>query len=147
MHSWLASILWPDQDQDDSVLTAQLLELERLRQLTTPTLVEQRHKQLFWGKMQIFRIKCILSVKHSDIDDYNTEAKDDNLGDFIDEDSFDRRKFIVQAVNDLWDIHAASESLGWGSDMLTKDRGCELVMIGRYLDRSALSCGFTSCLA
>jgi len=146
MHAWLASILWPDQDQDDRVLKAQLTELEKLRKLTTTQLIEQRHRQLHSGKMQIFRIKGIVSVKHPIIDG-SVAVDDDDLTNSTDEDGFDRRKYIVQAVNDLWDIHAGSESLDWGSDEKPQVRLCKLVVIGRYLDRSALSSGFTSCLA
>jgi len=146
MHARLASILWPDQDQDDRVLKAQLTELEKLRKLTTTQLIEQRHRQLHSGKMQIFRIKGIVSVKHPIIDG-SVAVDDDDLTNSTDEDGFDRRKYIVQAVNDLWDIHAGSESLDWGSDEKPQVRLCKLVVIGRYLDRSALSSGFTSCLA
>lgn len=145
MHAWLASILWPDQDQDDSVLKAQLSELEKLGKVTTPELMEKRQAQLRSGKMKIFRIKGIMSVKHPMINDSATTDYDD-LTNFIDEDRFDRRKYIVQGVNDLWEIHAASESLCWRSDESTQARLCKLVVIGRYLDRSALSSGFTSCL-
>jgi len=146
MHAWLASILWPDQDKDDSVLKAQLNKLEKLGKITTPELVEQRQKQLHSGKMQIFRIKGIVSVKHPMIDG-NAVVDENDMTTSIDENGFDRQTYIVQAVNDLWEIHTASESLGWASDEPAQDRLCKLVVIGRYLDRAALSSGFTSCLA
>lgn len=146
MHAWLASVLWPDQDEDDSVLTAQLNKLEKLGMITTPELIKQRQKKLQLGKMQIFRIKGIVSVKHPIIDG-NTTVDDNDMTTSIDEDGFDRLKYIVQGVNDLWDIHAASESLGWASDEPVEARLCKLVIIGRHLDRATLSTGFTSCLA
>jgi len=140
MNAWLASILWPDQDENNQVLQAQLHELEKLGRLTSTKLIEQRRNKLV-GKMRIFRIKGILSVKHS----INEVAASDKENMTIDANGLDSRKYIVQAVNDLWEIHAASKSLNWDSDEV-KNRLCKLVVIGRYLDRSALNSGFASCL-
>lgn len=133
MNSWLASILWPDQDKEDNLLKAELEELERMNQITIPDVVETRRKDELMNKMHIFRIKGIISVQHDCLDD---EAE------FVGENLLDTRKFIVQAVNDLWEIHPSTES--W---KLSDKRICKLVVIGRNLNREELSTGYQSCIS
>jgi len=153
MHGWLASVLWPDQDEDDKVLRARLeasLEADRRDAeaggggggggggdgnnkghgggIVGPpalgsTAHDERRKR---GTMSVFRIKGILSVRHPlDVDGDGTVIPDDDPDydpvtgarsgpDAIDPlTGLDRRRYIVQAVNDLWDIHPAGDALRW----------------------------------
>jgi G3E family GTPase len=137
MNFWLASILWPDQDKEDSVLTAELRKLEDMGQITTPELVERRRREETQEKMLIFRVKGILSVYHMNLIDVEEE---DKL--CIDESRLDRRKYIVQAVNDLWEINPMHSSEDWD---IKEGRICKLVLIGRNLDKDILSDGFRAC--
>lgn len=130
IHSWLASILWPDQDKDDGILTAQLQELERLGTITTPDLLEQRKNEYTF--LKIFRIKGILSIICPE--DEDTEEYCEN--------GLETRKYIVQAVNDLWDIQPAAMAHRWTQD---EERECKLVIIGRNLNDDVLLSGFRSC--
>ena len=91
--------------------------------------------------MQLFRIKGILSIRHANVD-----ADDDP---YVDETGLDARRYIVQAVHDLWEIHPASDDLQWdrlldGEDTLPA-RTCKLVVIGRFLQEEELRTGFRSC--
>jgi G3E family GTPase len=137
INTWLASILWPDQDKDDNILKAQLEELERLNQITTPEIMDKRRKDELMNQMHIFRIKGILSIQHDDSEIIDIEEKE-----FICEGSIDKRKFIVQAVNDLWEIHAANSSECWIPD---DKRICKVVIIGRNLKSEQLLSDFKSC--
>ncbi len=137
MNTWLASILWPDQDQDDKILKAQLDELERLNQITTPELAHKRRQNQLVNQMNVFRIKGIISVQHDE-----SEVIDESES-FCDSELLDCRKFIVQAVNDLWEIHPANNSECWTS---TDERICKVVLIGRNLKTTQLLSGFKSCL-
>ena len=119
---WLATICWPggEQDEDEAILKEQLIQLEEQNVITTPQLQHQllQNKR---SSMEIFRIKGILSVD------------DDDSG----------RKFIVQAVHDLWDVYASqSEALIWKPDEV---RCCKIVLIGRNLNLQTLKEGFQSC--
>ncbi len=144
IHSWLASILWPDQDESDGILKAQLHELERIGQITTPELVERRKREEIDVKMLIFRVKGVVSVYHpkNEFDSYNDDVCVSQQQ-HNDSDLLDGRKFIVQAVNDLWDINPASEAQGWKDG---ETRVCKVVIIGRNLDFEALELGFKACL-
>jgi G3E family GTPase len=128
VHSWLASILWPDQDKDDGILTVQLQELERLGKITTPDLLAQRKNEYTF--LKIFRIKGILSITCPE--DEDTESYCEN--------GLDKRKYAVQSVNDLWDITAMAHR--WKQD---EQRECKLVIIGRNLNDDVLLSGFRSC--
>ncbi|EED88759.1 predicted protein, partial [Thalassiosira pseudonana CCMP1335] len=81
VNSWLASVLWPDQDEKDKVLRAHGL---------------------------------------------------------------DQRRYIAQAVNDLWDIVPASDNLHWNQN---DTRCCKIVVIGKWLDEVKLKQQFESCFA
>jgi G3E family GTPase len=128
MNKWLASILWPNQDEQDKVLRARL-EQESVA-VSSPSF-----------EMQIFRIKGILSVSHTDPDTDNEP--------YLDQDGLDSRRYIVQAVHDLWEIHPASDDLQWDRPLDGQDalpvRTCKLVFIGRFLKEDDLRTGFTSC--
>jgi hypothetical protein len=139
MNTWLASVLWPDQDEHDRVLKAQLDGLEKLNQITTEELIEHRRKKILGGSMHIFRVKGILSVIHP-------FGYEDERMDVIEENGLDKRRYIVQAVNDLWDILPASDSLNWSNTLgAPEERISKLVVIGRHLDRKELMEGFKSC--
>ena len=83
--------------------------------------------------MELFRIKGVLSVKHSGL------IEEDKP--FVDHDGIDTRRFIVQGVYDTWEIHPASENLRWEA---SEDRSCKLIIIGRYLNGEELQSGFQS---
>ena len=58
------------------------------------------------------------------------------------ENGLDKRRFIVQAVNDLWDVLPASENLCWDAN---DTRWCKIVVIGKWLDNDQLQKGFNEC--
>jgi G3E family GTPase len=131
LNKWLADILWPDQDQTDKVLTAMLHQSE-----TTPI-----QKKL--PSTQLFRIKGIVSVKkmsngaeEGDDDDQDDKRYTDRVT------LLDRRRYIVQAVHDLWEVHPASDNLQWEAD---EERVCKMVLIGKGLQSEKLRAGFLDC--
>jgi G3E family GTPase len=124
MNAWLAEALWPNQDAEDKVLRAMLEKPNE-----THALPPQDSKQ-----QRIYRIKGILSVLHNGVDDIDERYKT--------RDKLDTRRHIVQAVHDLWDIHAASDDLQWASD---EERTCKVVVIGRHLQSDVLKQGFLAC--
>ena len=97
-------------------------------------------------QQQIFRIKGILSIQHGPDDDDNSNDDDDKEEDRWTHPGtrIDRRRFIVQAVHDLWDIYPASG----GPDAVWDDkdpRTSQLVVIGRHLQGAALQRAFEAC--
>lgn len=126
---WLASILWPNQDEQEKVLR------ERLDHSSVAAAFAKR--SLDDTTQQIFRIKGVVGVTNADIDD----SSDD---DFVDSTGVDTRRFIVQAVHDTWEIHPASHDLRWTKKEV---RSSKLVVIGRYLQEESLRTGFNACLA
>eukprot|EP00541_Cyclophora_tenuis_P018772 CAMPEP_0116577576 /NCGR_PEP_ID=MMETSP0397-20121206/21229_1 /TAXON_ID=216820 /ORGANISM="Cyclophora tenuis, Strain ECT3854" /LENGTH=152 /DNA_ID=CAMNT_0004106873 /DNA_START=188 /DNA_END=646 /DNA_ORIENTATION=- len=144
MNAWLASLLWPDQDEQDKVLRARLEAKDE-----APN--HQSRPLATLNGMQLYRIKGILSVVHS---------RDDHLDDedlvFVDSQGLDSRRFIVQAVYDLWEIHPAGPDLSWGrplggedeedgSEGVEEGRSCKLIFIGRNLNETDLKSGFDAC--
>jgi len=149
VHTWLASLLWPDQDEDDAVLTARLQQLMKEEEEaenggggdgSAQPSYDKSKQEVDSGKMRIFRIKGILSVRHdsSSLDDIDAPA------DAIDANGLDRRRHIVQGVNDLWEIHPGSDALRYEDG---EERVCKLIFIGRCLDRESLLKGFDACFA
>jgi hypothetical protein len=59
------------------------------------------------------------------------------------EDGLDQRRYIAQAVNDLWDIIPASDNLHWNEN----DTRCCKIVIGKWLDEIKLRQEFDSCFA
>lgn len=125
MNEWLASVLWPNQDEKDKVLRARL-------ESNDPSAHKRKEDST---TMQLFRVKGILSVKHSNLEDEDRA--------FVDDGAIDSRRFIVQAVYDLWEIHPASEALNWTA---SDQRSGKLVIIGRNLQNEELQRGFQSCI-
>mmetsp|Transcript_904 Transcript_904/g.1369 ORF Transcript_904/g.1369 Transcript_904/m.1369 type:complete len:419 (-) Transcript_904:140-1396(-) len=123
LNAWFASLLWPDQDKEDKILRAQL-ESGSFRASASETR----------STMQIFRAKGILSIKHHEVEE------EDKL--FVDKTGIDDRRFILQAVYDLWEAYPGSENLRWEEK---DDRICKLIIIGRILDHDVLEQGFKSC--
>ena len=151
LHRWLAEILWPNQDEQDKVLTERLHRLLSDRGPSTDATTKQQQQQ----SQQIFRIKGIVSVRHESTNDehYQESYLSDNAT------LLDARRFIVQAVHDLWDIHPASDDLAWDTitatdptlgacetDLKKEERTCKLVVIGRFLEEESLRAGFRSCM-
>ena len=118
VNMWLATILWPNQDEEDAIMRARVEE---------DFVPEQEPSE----EMKLFRIKGILSCHAQDEDK-----------EYVNDDGLDTRRFIVQAVHDLWEIHPASDDLQWNQD---ETRTCKLVLIGRYLRQDDLRAGFKSC--
>jgi G3E family GTPase len=134
MNRWLASILWPNQDEKDIILRA------RLEQDDEPSNQEGYHPD---ETMRIFRVKGILSVRHEEDD----VAPEDHQ--FVDHAGLDIRRYVVQAVHDLWEIHPASADLHWDQalpgETNVPSRSCKLVVIGRHLREEVLRSGFEAC--
>jgi hypothetical protein len=143
INSWLASILWPDQDESDKVLRARLEGRDFPSSFSRYAQSSERHQG-------IYRVKGILSVGHVVDDRTRTVAPESN--DYVDEglaaglvdprDGLDERRFIVQAVNDLWDVLPASEDLCWDA---AETRCCKVIIIGKWLDEGRLRDGFRDC--
>lgn len=147
VHSWLASILWPNQDENDTILRARL---EASPNAQHETRVQSAKDDDATRKSQtIYRAKGVLSVGHA-LDKFSNVIPSSN--DWVDEgvaaglvtsiDGTDRRRYILQAVHDLWDILPASEILHWEA---TETRCCKVILIGKYLKRQELQEGFNAC--
>ena len=134
----MADILWPNQDESDKILSA------RLEEDYSPDASGDGRQR---DEQKIYRVKGILSVRHA-VDQTGTVAPDDWAEegasvDFVSpDDGLDRRRYIVQAVNDLWDVLPASQNLCWGAD---ETRCCKVVVIGKWLNESQLQEGFREC--
>jgi G3E family GTPase len=128
MNVWLASILWPNQDEQEKVLRARLDNGTAAAAIRSPDDTTQ----------EIFRIKGVLSVSGAEVD-----IDDDAPQGSVDNNGVDTRRFIVQAVYDTWEIHPASYDLRWTKEEV---RSNKLVVIGRYLDEESLRTGFNACL-
>ena len=152
LNAWLADILWPDQDQTDTVLTAMLRKQEEERNAkaaalanvtaTTPYTssgghASSTHNSNMQQQQQIFRIKGIVSILSSE--DYEMNNSDV----VFDSEELDPRRFIVQAVHDLWDIQpVTSLDLYWDED---EARTGKVVVIGKFLQHQSLRDGFRKC--
>ena len=136
MNAWLASTLWPNQDEKDEVLRSRLEKsLEENTDVDTP----KRYggdAAVNDGQQQIFRIKGIVSVRcnRDKVEEKDWACCDPQTG-------INSRRFIIQAVYDLWECYASREDFG-----ADEDRECKLVVIGRHLHRKELLEGFRSCL-
>ncbi|CAJ1949831.1 unnamed protein product [Cylindrotheca closterium] len=123
LNKWLAHVLWPNQDAEDTVLTAML------HSSSAP-----KPKQD--NETVIFRCKGIVSVKG------NLDGDEDDKVHYDTSTGLDKRRFIVQAVHDLWEVHPASAELKWGDQ---EERDCKLIVIGKNLNEPDLRRGFRSC--
>jgi G3E family GTPase len=131
LNLWLASILWPNQDEKDSVLRARLETTAANISTNEVGNIDQQY---------IYRIKGVISIQHSKIpNDYNDE---DSIKYICSSTNLDRRRYIVQAVNDLWDVTPASDQLCWNEE---ETRCCKLVVIGKWLDEDRLRREFEEC--
>jgi G3E family GTPase len=135
LDQWLASLLWPNQDEQDKVLRARLDGVE-----TTHAARPRSVESIVSSTTELYRIKGILSVGYNM--DY-TAINADAAVEFTDDHGLDSRRFIVQAVHDLWETHPASRELRWDSEEV---RDCKVVFIGRNLKKEDLRKGFLSCM-
>jgi G3E family GTPase len=145
LNAWLADILWPHQDESNQVLTALLHDPSKKDEFMS--------KQNKTQAQKIFRIKGIVSVVHdvehlldaTEVDKYTTPVaavagtgtatKNNPL-------LLDRRRYIIQAVHDLWEVHPASDNLQFEED---DDRDGKMVVIGKHLPKHRLEHGFQAC--
>lgn len=146
INTWLASVLWPDQDESDKVVRARLEEDLK----NNPSIKSNTTQPTHGKKQNIYRLKGVISIGHA-LDDTarnvipgTNDWVDDGLaaGLVSLDDGLDKRRFIVQAVNDLWDILPASQNLHWGAN---ETRCCKIVVIGKWLDEGKLQKGFQDC--
>jgi G3E family GTPase len=138
VNQWLASILWPHQDnvlsRDHGLVGNSMPNFD----FSTP---DAGTRGAIAQQQQIFRLKGVLSVW------YDSENEGDE-GDLFkiqsDEGALDLRRFLVQGVYDLFDIHACtSPDLYWQRE---EERCGRLIVIGRCLDGAELQRGFDQCL-
>lgn len=121
LHQWLAEILWPNQDERNDVLQ---------EAVATGHIVSSSDTE-----SHIFRMKGILSVaSHSDSRLDTTE--------YLDEQRVDRRRYILQVVHDLWEVHPGLD-LKWNED---EHRQSKVVVIGKHLKAGELRDGLHSCV-
>lgn len=136
INTWMASLLWPNQDEQDRVLRARLEQDDSIEH-------QPSGKKEGQNATQIFRIKGILSVQRGK-SDIEKEEKE-----FLNTEGIDVRRYIVQAVHDLWEIHPASSDLRWDrlldGETDLPSRTCKLIVIGRFLQENELKSGFASC--
>ena len=143
LNKWLASVLWPNQDEMDKVLRARLEESLRTSPYENPVTKTTGKED---GSV-IYRVKGICSIQHlidseGDIIPASNDFVDEALNTgFVKQDGLDRRRFIVQAVHDLWDV-VPSENLFWDSN---ETRCCKIIVIGKRLDEQVLREGFLEC--
>lgn len=133
LNAWLAEILWPQQDESNQVLTALLHDSTKKEQFHE----HQKQQQI----MQIYRIKGVVSVVHDSnhfLDDKEKERYTSQVG----KEWLDQRRYIVQAVHDLWEVHPGSDNLLFEP---SEERIGKIVVIGKYLPRERLEQGFRSC--
>lgn len=80
------------------------------------------------------RSKDILSVRHTT---GSTDNNDNTIinRDLGDEHGMDRHKYIVQVVNDLWEIYPCGEDFSFEVE---EERVCKVVVIGKNLDVKGL---------
>jgi G3E family GTPase len=157
LHAWLASILWPHQDEHDQILRARLEEQQSHEKEQQPPPSHEKEQpprddddeddpeeeqQQQPKEQQIYRIKGVVSLQcHVD------QMEDDELEwiRYCDPTTgIDKRQYIVQAVYDTWDISPTQEEFGATED--DHPRECKLVIIGRHLDRDELIQGLQSCM-
>ena len=148
VNSWLASVLWPDQDEKDKVLRARLEN--DIAHGSSNNSQNDKSYSTRREKQQVYRIKGILSVchpldSHGKVTPGSNDWVDDGLssGAVRLEDGLDQRRYIAQAVNDLWDIVPASDNLHWNEN----DTRCCKIVIGKWLDEIKLRQEFDSCFA
>eukprot|EP00934_Nitzschia_sp_Nitz4_P002393 Nitzschia sp. Nitz4//scaffold22_size323478//20280//21890//NITZ4_000494-RA/size323478-processed-gene-0.437-mRNA-1//-1//CDS//3329542896//2388//frame0 len=150
LNAWLAHILWPHQDESNQLLTAVLKDPSQKRHLA-PNVADQPHAQLF-------RVKGIVSVIHEEDDLMLMDDQEHYMEDVVQSSSaaagtslqqqqqprylLDRRRHIVQAVHDLWEVHPASDNLLFTPD---EPREGKLVLIGKHLNKPELEQGFRAC--
>jgi len=135
---WLASVLWPNQDEKDEVLRS-ILEKKMREDPTNQNAGSDgvtRDGEASRDQQQVYRIKGVVSVRcnKDKVDETEWELCDPRTG-------IHKRPFIIQAVYDLWECYASNET--FDSD---EERECKLVVIGRHLRREDLQQGFHSCL-
>jgi hypothetical protein len=77
----------------------------------------------------------------------NDHVNDGIAGGLLDpNDGRDGRRFIVQAVHDLWDVLPASADLCWDNNAAREGtRCCKVIVIGKWLDEALLQLGFGDC--
>jgi G3E family GTPase len=188
LNAWLADILWPNQDETDTVLTALLKSQEKDNNVTETTegstvvvaaaaaapasneteitplghVSKNKHNNKTDDdnnntEQQIFRMKGIVSILSCE--DYfeeptttsaeggddlaTTTSKEEADGVGVADVALDERRFIVQAVYDLWDIQpVTSKDLYWDRD---EERTGKIVVIGKFLEEETLRAGFYAC--
>ena len=160
LNQWLADILWPNQDETDKVLTAMLhnsqqqQEQNQDQQDGTNTSDESKPKpaanshnsnsNMGQTEQQIFRIKGIASVHIENLEEHILDENEleANQRYYNTTTKLDQRRYIVQAVHDLWEVHPGSDNLIWSPE---EERVCKVVIIGKHLNSNQLREGFLSC--
>ena len=130
LNAWLADILWPNQDENDEVLTAMLYNNnnnnenendENKKEINNDQQEQSSGDNRNKNHQQIFRIKGIVSAFYNEDvnldldgrgtgeDQGNSTNKNEKYHDVST--GLDQRRFIVQACHDLWEVHPASDDL------------------------------------
>ena len=141
MDQWLDSIVVGDSSRTTTASSSPLASHFSSMARSNP---QHANDGSFVIKEQsIFRIKGVLSLYHS------VRESADYDPNFVNDDGLDQRRFIVQGVYDLWEIHPSSNSF-WTTPTNTETedaepRCCKLVVIGRFLNQAALKAGFEEC--
>lgn len=157
LNAWLAQLLWPDQDETTTKSGGAVNQTQQQQQ--------QQPQQQDHSGMEIFRIKGIVSVVHDDATlldadettKYTTPlvavaaAVGTTSKDVVPTGPsqpspppplLDHRRYIIQAVHDLWEVRPASDHLNFDPG---DERVGKVVMIGKHLPPHRLEHGFQSC--
>ena len=167
VHSYLATILWPNQDVSEHVVRTRMEQQQQQQDMVTTA---PSPNDATMSQQQIFRIKGILSVGFVRPTDTRVDNDDDEIflsrvgptkNDSNVDVYSDRRRYIVQGVYDLWDIQPCTHpDLFWTTkndsdadvvvvkeeeEIPVQERISQLIIIGRHLQKQELQRGFQHC--
>jgi G3E family GTPase len=130
--TWMAKILWINQDKDSADYSS--FDNNNLKQHEQQAITREL-------TMSIMRVKGILSIQHENSNCIGTHSNHSMCGNmsYV---SLDQRKYVVQAVHDLWEI-LPCKTLKFQEE---EERCCKVIVIGRFLDEQYLRDTFSHCL-
>ena len=178
MDQWLNSIVGEYNNNNNNTIGALITTSTTISSSTSPSNPHSSFSQQQQQQQAIYRIKGILSLYQtpesadydpdwlvpSDLHHHSTQEEEHDDDETTRPSiiqrreggggGLDQRRFIVQGVYDLWEIHPASSSSCWGKQIKhvqgkeeeeEEERCCKLVVIGRFLNRFLLQSGFDGC--
>ena len=181
MDQWLNSIVGEYNNNNNNTIGTPITTSTTMSSSTSPSNPHSSFSQQQQQQQAIYRIKGILSLYQtpesadydpdwlvpSDLHHHSTQEEEHDDDETTTPSiiqrreggggggGLDQRRYIVQGVYDLWEIHPASSSSCWGKQIKhvqgkeeeeeEEERCCKLVVIGRFLNRFLLQSGFDGC--